>query len=48
MEIVRIFEDEDCLLAAFYEDEEDDEFRRLFSEWTDVELLVQFVKKQLH
>ncbi|MGB5988820.1 MAG: hypothetical protein WBG43_03645 [Marinifilaceae bacterium] len=37
MEIVRIFEDEDCLLAALYDGEEDDEFARLFEGWTDVE-----------
>jgi len=42
MEIVRIYEDEDCLLAAFYEGEEDDEFSRLFEEWTDIEKLEKF------
>jgi hypothetical protein len=42
MEIVRIFEDEDCLLAAFYEEEDEDEFSRLFEEWTDIEVLEEF------
>lgn len=42
MEIVRIFEDEDCLLAALYDDEEDDEFARLFETWTDIEKLERF------
>jgi hypothetical protein len=42
MEIVRIFEDEDCLLAALYDGEEDDEFARLFEGWTDVEKLEEF------
>lgn len=42
MEIVRIFENEDCLLAVLYEGERNDEFKRLFSEWTDVEQLEKF------
>lgn len=42
MEIVRIFEDEDCLLAAFYDGETDDEFTRLFEAWTDIGELESF------
>jgi len=42
MKIVRIFADEDCLLTVHYDNEKQDEFARLFNEWTDTEFLESF------
>lgn len=42
MEIVRIFGDEDSLLSVQYDENEQDEFSRIFEEWTDIEFLENF------
>jgi hypothetical protein len=42
MEIVRIFDREDYLLAVRYKDETYDEFSRLFEEWADIAYLEEF------
>lgn len=45
MEIVRIFDDEDCLLSVQYDENKQDEFSRIFEEWTDIEILEKFFEE---
>jgi hypothetical protein len=42
MEIVRIFEGEDCLLTVKYNGQNEDEFAKIFNEWTDINYLDNF------
>lgn len=48
MEIVRIFDDEDCLLSVQYDLSEIDEFSRIFEDWTDIEFLENFFEENKH
>jgi hypothetical protein len=42
MKFVPIFEDSDCLLSVKGENDEQDEFSKIFDQWTDVEYLDKF------
>lgn len=42
MKLIRIFGDEDCFLSVKYENEEYDEFSKIFNQWTDIEYLDNF------
>jgi len=42
MEFVRIFEDEDSLLTVKYDGQDEDEFAKIFKNWTDIEYLNNF------
>jgi hypothetical protein len=42
MNFVRIFDDEYCLLSVKNDDEEQDEFSKIFDQWTDIEYLDKF------
>lgn len=42
MEFVRIFDDEDSLLAVKNDGQNDDAFTKIFNEWTDIEFLDNF------
>lgn len=48
MEIVRIFDDEDCLLSVQYDENKQDEFSRIFEDWTDIEFLENFFEENKH
>lgn len=42
MKIIPIFDDDSCLLTVHYNEYNEDEFARLFKEWTDIEFLEDF------
>jgi hypothetical protein len=42
MKIVRIFEGQNCLLSFKYDNEDDDEYSRLFDLWNDTEYIYNF------
>ena len=42
MKFVPIFVDEDCLLSTKKDNEEQDEFSKIFDQWTDIEYLDKF------
>ena len=42
MEFVRIFDDEDSLLAVKNDGQNDDAFTKIFNEWIDIEFLDNF------
>ena len=42
MKFVSIFEDSDCLLSVKGDNEKQDEFSKLFDQWTDIEYLDKF------
>ena len=42
MKFVPIFDDEDCLLSTKKDNEKQDEFSKIFDQWTDIEYLEEF------
>ena len=42
MKFVPIFDDEDCLLSVKKDNERQDEFSKIFDQWTDIEYLDKF------
>jgi len=42
MEFVRIFDDQDSLLTVKYDGQDEDEFTKIFDQWTDIEYLDNF------
>ena len=45
MEFVRIFDKENSLLSVIYDNENLDEFAKIFDQWTDIEYLEDFFSK---
>ena len=42
MKFVPLFDDEDCLLSTKKDNEKQDEFSKIFDQWTDIEYLEEF------